>query len=267
MEYYNTYWMAHALESMVVHEDEDYILQGFFDDELHLYVHGAFPKFSALHLLIDHLLTKIIYESIDDISVDGLINIAGYELWANSALKYYDIPHPSFDNWLAKTSMPLSDILEKDIREYLKFLQDSGPLQNLIDQMVEEVFFLMFLNRGFLRILNQKISSLILQTKVKDLAKEEQIFFKSDGFLKRRPIPVWARKAVLYRDRGQCSICHRDVSGLVSIHNEKHFDHIVPLAKGGINDVTNLQLLCEPCNLKKKHYNSDTSKYYEKWYK
>ncbi|WP_369685957.1 HNH endonuclease [Rhizobium sp. BT03] len=27
--------------------------------------------------------------------------------------------------------------------------------------------------------------------------------------------------------------------------------HIVPLARFGANDVTNLQLLCEPCNLKK----------------
>jgi 5-methylcytosine-specific restriction endonuclease McrA len=28
-------------------------------------------------------------------------------------------------------------------------------------------------------------------------------------------------------------------------------DHVVPLAKGGIESITNLQILCETCNLKK----------------
>jgi 5-methylcytosine-specific restriction endonuclease McrA len=30
-----------------------------------------------------------------------------------------------------------------------------------------------------------------------------------------------------------------------------HIDHIVPLAKGGKNELDNLQLLCGKCNLKK----------------
>ena len=30
-----------------------------------------------------------------------------------------------------------------------------------------------------------------------------------------------------------------------------HVDHVVPLAKGGIESITNLQILCETCNLKK----------------
>ncbi|WP_371824720.1 HNH endonuclease [Paracoccus sp. MA] len=31
----------------------------------------------------------------------------------------------------------------------------------------------------------------------------------------------------------------------------ERYDHIVPLARFGANDITNIQLLCEPCNLKK----------------
>jgi len=30
-----------------------------------------------------------------------------------------------------------------------------------------------------------------------------------------------------------------------------HIDHVIPLAKGGIECVTNLQILCAKCNLKK----------------
>jgi 5-methylcytosine-specific restriction endonuclease McrA len=33
--------------------------------------------------------------------------------------------------------------------------------------------------------------------------------------------------------------------------NNLTIDHIIPLAKGGANEVHNLQMLCEPCNAEK----------------
>jgi 5-methylcytosine-specific restriction endonuclease McrA len=74
------------------------------------------------------------------------------------------------------------------------------------------------------------------------------------------------KKAIFYRDRGKCSFCLKDLTNLISITSEKNFDHIVPLALGGINDVTNFQLLCETCNKSKRHFNAETSIIYEKWY-
>lgn len=45
--------------------------------------------------------------------------------------------------------------------------------------------------------------------------------------------------------RGRCAAC------TVRLENGFHVDHFQPLALGGSNDPTNLQLLCPPCNLSK----------------
>lgn len=45
--------------------------------------------------------------------------------------------------------------------------------------------------------------------------------------------------------RGRCAACGRSIAG------EYHADHIVALARGGSNDISNIQLLCPPCNLEK----------------
>ena len=42
----------------------------------------------------------------------------------------------------------------------------------------------------------------------------------------------------------------------------ERYDHIVPLASHGANDVTNLQLLCEECNLKKSARSEPVSSLY-----
>lgn len=44
---------------------------------------------------------------------------------------------------------------------------------------------------------------------------------------------------------GKCVYCK------TSIEDKYHVDHIIPLAAGGSNDRTNIQLLCPPCNLSK----------------
>lgn len=101
----------------------------------------------------------------------------------------------------------------------------------------------------------------------KEMNNDESDYLKKDGVLKRVNIPQWVAKAVFFRERGRCAFCDQDLSGIFSTQPESHLDHIVPLNLGGINDISNIQLLCKPCNLSKSGIYIRTSNRYETWYK
>lgn len=63
------------------------------------------------------------------------------------------------------------------------------------------------------------------------------------GIYKRTSIPEVVKLAVWERDEGECVRCG-------STHN-LHFDHIIPVDKGGSSSEMNIQLLCADCNLEK----------------
>lgn len=266
MEYYDTYYFANVLHSLLVDSDPFLrTLDEFFGDSGYRRFLSSFPKHSALHDFIEFVILTVTYESIDDVVEDALVHVEDYELWVNGALRQYEIDHIDFYSWLRLNSMELDGISEETIFDYHTYLREEGPFERLLERMTEEIFFLMFMNREFLHRFNETIAFYIGNVETEALPLNERHLFKRDGVLKRARIPVWARRAIFYRDRGLCSSCYRDISGLVSLHNDKHYDHIVPLARGGINDVANLQLLCKGCNLEKGSLSS-TSKYYERWY-
>ncbi len=62
-------------------------------------------------------------------------------------------------------------------------------------------------------------------------------------------IPLEVRKYVEARSRYQCQSC-----GKTKLETQLTIDHIIPLAKGGSNDISNLQTLCHTCNQQKKHH-------------
>jgi 5-methylcytosine-specific restriction enzyme A len=62
----------------------------------------------------------------------------------------------------------------------------------------------------------------------------------------RISFPKEVREYVFQRDNYQCKSCG-ETSKLA-------IDHIIPLASGGSNDLSNLQTLCISCNSQKKHY-------------
>lgn len=54
------------------------------------------------------------------------------------------------------------------------------------------------------------------------------------------------RKAVFWRDKGNCQLC-----GTVCDESDFHVDHVKAHSLGGPTKISNAQLLCIPCNLKK----------------
>jgi len=65
----------------------------------------------------------------------------------------------------------------------------------------------------------------------------------------RLSFPAWVRQSLTARDRGQCANCGANIVG--ELQGVIHIDHIVPLVRGGCNDIVNLQILCDTCNRQK----------------
>lgn len=71
-------------------------------------------------------------------------------------------------------------------------------------------------------------------------------------------MPPEVRKYVYERDNYQCKSC-----GKTNHETDLNIDHIIPLSKGGTNDLSNLQTLCRKCNLQKSNaFDTRFKRYY-----
>lgn len=201
-------------------------------------------------------------------------------LSVTEALLYYGIEHEVFEVpppdgedvqvsnnvWEWRESHKVANICD----EYFSYkIMLSGEYENLLDQIAEEVFHVIFVDRAVLLNLNGIVSELVAEMDAEMLEEDPELakLFKAPGKLRRTHIPTWARRAVFYRDHGRCTRCRKDVSGLLNALPVVNFDHMIPLASGGLNDVTNLQLLCGDCNLAKSDKYIGTSAAYVRWFK
>ena len=154
------------------------------------------------------------------------------KLPVNRALTYYGITHRSFDDWLAEQNTSFADADADDAYEYFQDLQLEGPIDILLTKIIDEVFFVLFANRGLMRLFNDMMARQFADLTLAEIPEESLSRLKRDGVFARCHIPTWVQKAVFIRDRGQCVLCKADLSGVVCIGNAKNFDHIVPLSHG-----------------------------------
>lgn len=142
------------------------------------------------------------------------------------------------------------------LKEYIAWLEKHqykiGPY------ITHSVFQILMMNKGFLRDFHESFAG--------ELESDGDLFlwhapdhFDKYGRIKRKSWPSWLKRGIFYRDRGVCTLCRKDLSGQLALGIEPELDHIVPLANFGTNDASNVQLLCNECNNKKRHYSSSTS--------
>ncbi len=281
-KFFETYYFANAVRN-ILHNQFDHLrdLDAFYGDDKFAYFSYPFPRYSAFHCFIEFLLQDIIYDELDDIDIEdrkntlktfsknglrvALEDLKPTVLPIEMALRYYNINHISFDNWLEKNKKSFMVVNDDDIFDYFESLSFDGPITEFITRAVDEVFFILFQNRNLLLLFNDMMASQISSSEIEEIPEEYRNNFSKDGVLHRKNIPRWVQRAVFFRDRGLCVLCRKDLSGLLSRWNIENFDHIVPLVQGGLNDVTNIQLLCEECNKAKKGKVA-TSDVYEAWY-
>ena len=82
----------------------------------------------------------------------------------------------------------------------------------------------------------------------KDLERLE-IIKKESVAIERAKMSDSLRYNVLKRDNFRCQICGATQADGVKLH----VDHIIPVSKGGKTHLTNLQTLCERCNIGKSN--------------
>lgn len=259
-KYKGSYYIANIIQN-VLSEPLEYapLLASFCGDEPVETFFEAFPKESALHKFIKFILyvhdREELLEDFPDDYDPKKFKETSMEYW----LKSYKIRHFSSKSWI-KTYKEKFFI--DTISSYYDELMLTGISDELYAIRSEEIFFILFQNRHICKSLMDWISSSVSKSIKEDFPDD----LSKDGVLKRKTIPSWVKKAVLFRDRGRCVFCDSDLSGMLSTRNKQEYDHIIPLNLGGINDVANIQLLCAVCNNKKSGKYGKTSHKYEKLY-
>lgn len=225
-------------------------IEDIFGDAASTNLVRKFPKWTNFHIFIEEVISSVIFER-----ANSRMETVENGLWVNSLLD-------ANEGFISDKSWDLINNHQGMIPDYLQMLAEEGIIDELTEGLSKQVFHVLFANRGTLRAFGNMISYYVSDTAFSFSPNE----FTNNGHLKRAYVPKWATNAVFHRDKGRCVFCKTDLTNTVAQNNKLHFDHIVPLALGGTNCVTNLQLSCETCNLGKGARSASTSQEYEAWY-
>lgn len=247
MKFFNVYYFCHLANESMGKFDFASTNAEFTERQFEVEPE-EFPKVSVLREYCSWLIDRVFYEQANSIANSGEVADFNPISWINQAVLKYKGINVSLNN---DFTIDYEDFLEtyNKYTEYLDRYED-GLFWNVIYNIAIEVEYILFQNRDFLLRFNE----------------QQAVAFENNP-RKRVYMPEWVKRAVLFRDKGCCVFCKRDLTGLYSLleDNEKHFDHIVSLNEGGINDVCNIQLSCQDCNLKKLD-SSKTSTLYQSAY-
>ncbi|WP_054112979.1 HNH endonuclease [Marinagarivorans algicola] len=146
------------------------------------------------------------------------------------------------DDDTGETVLVTEDLMEKHKVEHALDYLEEHAVTELGKILVKEVFTLLFSDREAMKAFNIKIAE-----------------YLGERTERCRYWPKWLERALFCREKGLCAICKADLSSMFHVHGKLAIDHIVPIAMFGVNDPTNLQILCEECNSRKSGNKITTS--------
>jgi len=280
--FYETYYFCNIVRN-ILYDQFSYRqkLNAFYCDEQVFYLVNPFCKYSIFHEFIEFIVNDIYDEEASNVDLEerrnlikkfssipeAIDDIKPHKLPIENAFDFQSIEYLSFKSHLDNIGKSFVEASEDDVYDYMNDLRLSGDYEKLVQQTVKEVFHVLFQNRSLLMIFNQMMADELEREVGIDPPEEQASLFSRPGILKRTTIPKWVKRAVYFRDRGRCVLCDKDLSGMLNLDNQENYDHIVPLAKHGLNDISNIQLLCRECNQNEKRAGSAvTSNTYQSWY-
>ncbi len=235
----------------VVNDPTPYLrnIEDIFGDMASVSLTRAFPKWTCLHQFIEAVIESVVWEQANE-----RMEVIENGLWVDHLFSANGLDI-SYEDFLDQVGPNSPDA-------YLQQISEDGSLAKLSEMIAKQVFYVLFGNRKTLHKFGEMVRYYV--TDAAPCFKPES--YTAKGRLHRKQPPVWAQSAVFHRDRGMCVKCNIDLTRLINRQAKLHFDHIIPLHLGGMNCITNLQLLCEKCNLGKGGRESYTSHGYENWY-
>ncbi|MGW4393840.1 HNH endonuclease [Amycolatopsis nivea] len=285
LRFSGTYYFVHRLDMYFSHQGFTFpIFSDEFYESFEYYI-LPFQRWTALHIFAEFFINQLLHENemqaldgkyvrhgecTDRYATHRPVWLLSVDLLENHG---YDISilAEEFDSWHERNPRCCPDSSSWTRQPNFDLLTDfveDGTYAELVEKLAEEVFFVLFGNRSFLHKFHGYIAGWIVEAGA-ELEASENHLFRADAksaTLKRVKIPEWSKRAVFFRDRGRCSLCERDLNGTQSPINRAEYDHIVPLARGGLNDVSNLQLLCRECNNEKRVADVEPGRTYERWF-
>lgn len=266
--YHDVYFFCHAIKN-ILNNQSDYIrgLNDFYGDGRINRFDIPFPRWSHFHDFVEFIVLNIYSEDLKHDHLSNVLNnMKSYSSRAvsddNISVNSFEYIHKKYLAHLNENELEISHTTVSELEEFLYEFHSSEEFLKHIENTVREVFYILFGNRKVMQDFNEMIAR----------AREDETdiidtkYHKDNGVLKRKNIPEWVKNAVYHRDKGRCVVCKKDITRIVNIYNMVNFDHIVPLAMFGLNDISNIQLLCAECNGEKKANNTLTSYDYYEWY-
>ncbi|MEL5900163.1 HNH endonuclease signature motif containing protein [Clostridium sporogenes] len=250
MKFFNVYYFCQLAYNNVMNNDIGNPICNFVES-FYQVKPDNFSENSVLRSFCFWLVETVFYEQADYMNREDIEIDFNPFTWITQGIKIYfdrEINLSKWQNEYYEYEFTDTDYLDMYC-EFTDFLDKKYDdlFSNFTFRLACEIEYILFQNRTFLLELNKFLA----------IPFEENI-------QERCYTPKWVERAITFRDRGKCVFCGKDLSGFNSLlpDGEIHFDHIVPLEQGGINDVCNMQLSCKTCNLE-KHTNSLTNNFYQ----